>query len=136
MKRAAAEALAALAKEDVPDSVAKAYDSTGFHFGRDYLIPKPFDYRVLLRVPIAVAKAAEKTGVARKPIADYAAYEHQLERLLSRRREVMQTVISKAKRDPKRIVFPEGEHPKIVRAAKMLAEEGIAKPILLARKDR
>jgi len=136
MKRAASEALAALAKEDVPDSVAKAYGVEGFHFGREYLIPKPFDYRVLLRVPVAVARAAAESGVARKPITDYDAYQRSLESLLSRRREVMQTVIEKAKQNPKRVVFPEGEHPKIIRAAKILADEGIAKPILLARKEK
>ena len=136
MKRAASLALAQLAKEDVPDSVAKAYNVEGFHFGRGYLIPKPFDYRVLLRVPVAVAKAAAETGVAKKPIADYEAYERHLATLLSRSREVMQTVITKAKNAPKRIVFPEGEHAKIIRAAKILAEEGIATPILLARKDK
>jgi malate dehydrogenase (oxaloacetate-decarboxylating)(NADP+) len=136
MKRAASKALAELAKEDVPDSVAKAYGVEGFKFGRDYLIPKPFDYRVLLRVPVAVARAAAESGVAKKPIADYEAYERELGNRLSRSRGVMQGVLAKAKKNPKRIVFPEGEHPKILRAAKILAEEGIAIPILLGRQER
>ncbi len=133
MKRAASQALAALAKMDVPDSVSKAYGGQSFRFGRDYLIPKPFDHRVLLWVAPAVAEAAMRSGVARQPIADMAAYLRRLEAMLSRSREVMSTVIEKARRDPKRIVFPEGEHPKVLRAAKILAEEGICRPILLAR---
>ena len=133
MKRAASQALAALAKMDVPDSVSKAYGGQSFRFGREYLIPKPFDHRVLLWVAPAVAEAAMRSGVARRPITDMTAYLRRLEAMLSRSREVMSVVIQKAKSDPKRIVFPEGEHPKILRAAKILAEEGICRPILLAR---
>ena len=133
MKRAASQALAALAKMDVPDSVSKAYGGQSFRFGREYLIPKPFDYRVLLWVAPAVADAAMRSGVARAPIENMDAYLRRLEAMLSRSREIMSAVIEKARRDPKRIVFPEGEHPKILRAAKILAEEGICRPILLAR---
>ncbi|MFY9551389.1 MAG: NADP-dependent malic enzyme [Thermoanaerobaculia bacterium] len=133
MKRAASQALAALAKMDVPDSVSKAYGGQSFRFGREYLIPKPFDHRVLLWVAPAVADAAMRSGVARQPIADMGAYLRRLEAMLSRSREVMSAVVTKARREPKRIVFPEGEHPKILRAAKILAEEGICRPILLAR---
>jgi len=133
MKRAASQALAALAKMDVPDSVSKAYGGQSFRFGREYLIPKPFDPRVLLWVAPAVADAAMRSGVARHPITDMAAYLRRLEAMLSRSSEVMSVVLQKARRDPKRIVFPEGEHPKILRAAKILAEEGICRPILLAR---
>jgi malate dehydrogenase (oxaloacetate-decarboxylating)(NADP+) len=133
MKRAASQALAALARMDVPDSVSKAYGGQSFSFGREYLIPKPFDHRVLLWVAPAVAEAAMQSGVARKPIADMNAYLRRLEAMLSRSREVMSVVIEKARQDPKRIVFPEGEHPKILRAAKILAEEGICRPILIAR---
>src|SRR5262249_9645591 len=125
MKRAASQALAALAKMDVPDSVSKAYGGQSFRFGRESLIPKPFDHRVLLWVAPAVAEAAMKSGVARQPIADMGAYLRRLEAMLSRSREVMSVVIQKARRDPKRIVFPEGEHPKVLRAAKILVEEGI-----------
>src|SRR6476659_622845 len=135
MKRAASQALAALAKMDVPDSVSKAYGGQSFRFGREYLIPKPFDHRVLLWVAPAVAEAAMQSGVARQPIADMGAYLRRLEALLSRSREVMSVVVEKARRDPKRIVFPEGEHPKVLRAAKILAEEGICRPILLARES-
>jgi malate dehydrogenase (oxaloacetate-decarboxylating)(NADP+) len=133
MKKAASQALAALARMDVPDSVSKAYGGQEFRFGREYLIPKPFDFRVLLWVAPAVAEAAMTSGVARKPITDMAAYLRRLEAMLSRAREVMGVVIRKARQDPKRIVFPEGEHPKILRAAKILVEEGICRPILLAR---
>jgi malate dehydrogenase (oxaloacetate-decarboxylating)(NADP+) len=133
MKKAASQALAALAKMDVPDSVSKAYGGETFRFGREYLIPKPFDFRVLLWVAPAVAEAAKATGVAREPITDMGAYLRRLEAMLSRSREVMSVVIEKARRAPKRIVFPEGEHPKILRAAKILAEEGICRPVLLAR---
>ncbi len=133
MKMAASQALASLAKMDVPDSVSKAYGGQSFRFGREYLIPKPFDFRVLLWVAPAVAEAAVKSGVARKPITDMPGYLRNLEAMLSRSREIMGIVIEKARRDPRRIVFPEGDHPKILRAAKILAEEGICRPILLTR---
>ncbi len=133
MKMAASRALAALARMDVPDSVSKAYGGQTFRFGREYLIPKPFDFRVLLWVAPAVAEAAMASGVARQPIGDMAAYLRRLEAMLSRSREVMSVVIEKARQDPRRIVFAEGEHPKVLRAAKILAEEGICRPILLAR---
>jgi malate dehydrogenase (oxaloacetate-decarboxylating)(NADP+) len=135
MKLAAVEALAALAREDVPDGVLKAYGLEHLRFGREYLIPKPLDYRVLLRVPPAVARAAIASGVARVPIDDFDAYHRRLETLISRRLELMRGVIDRAKRAPKRIVFPEGEHEKILRAAKILVDEGIAHPILLARRE-
>jgi malate dehydrogenase (oxaloacetate-decarboxylating)(NADP+) len=135
MKLAAVRALAELAREDVPDAVLKAYGLEHLRFGRDYLIPKPLDYRVLLRVPPKVAEAAMESGVARVPIDDFDAYRRHLETLISRRLEVMHTLIDQAKRDPKRVVFPEGEHEKILRAAKILVDEGIAHPILLARRE-
>ncbi|MDP9120921.1 MAG: NADP-dependent malic enzyme [Acidobacteriota bacterium] len=135
MELAAVKALAELAREDVPDGVLKAYGLPGLRFGREYLIPKPIDYRVLLRVPPAVARAAIASGVARIPITDFAAYQRRLETLISRRLELMRGVIDRAKRDPKRVVFPEGEHDQVLRAAKLLVEEGIAHPILLARRE-
>jgi len=132
MKLAAAHALADLAREDVPDSVMRAYGGKPFKFGREYLIPKPFDYRVLLWEAPAVAEAAIKTGVARKPWSSKEDYIRELEGRLSRTRQVMHFVFDKAKTTPgKRIVFAEGTHPKIVRAAKILVEEGICKPVLL-----
>jgi malate dehydrogenase (oxaloacetate-decarboxylating)(NADP+) len=136
MKIAASHALATLAKEDVPDSVLRAYSQEKFSFGRDYLIPKPFDYRVLLWVPVAVARAAAETGVAQNPIADYDAYRRRLEHLLGRSRGLMHGIYDKAKQRPKRIVFPEGDQEKIVRAAKILIEEGMAFPTLLGKKSR
>ncbi|HYO15998.1 MAG TPA: NADP-dependent malic enzyme [Thermoanaerobaculia bacterium] len=135
MKLAAVHALAELAREDVPDGVLKAYGLESLRFGREYLIPKPLDYRVLLRVPPAVAKAAMESGVARIPIPDFAAYHRRLETLISRRLELMRGVLDAARRSPKRVVFPEGEHDKILRAAKILVDEGIAHPILLARRE-
>jgi len=131
MKLAAAKALANLAKEDVPDSVVRAYGGKPIRFGREYLIPKPFDYRVLLWEAPAVAEAAIKSGVARKPYASKEEYIRELENRLSRTRQVMHGVFDQAKLDPRRIVFPEGEAVKIVRAAKILAEEGICTPVLL-----
>ncbi|HEX9800782.1 MAG TPA: NADP-dependent malic enzyme [Thermoanaerobaculia bacterium] len=136
MKLAAARALAELAREDAPDSVLKAYGLQSLKFGRQCLIPKPFDYRVLLRVAPAVARAAVDSGVARLPLADGDAYLRRLEHLISRRMELMQELQDRAKRDPKRIVFPEGENDKILRAAKILVDQGIAHPILLARPER
>src|SRR5690606_26779435 len=115
MKLAATRALAALAREDVPDSVLKAYGLDSLRFGRDYLIPKPFDYRVLLEVAPAVARAAVDSGVARLPLGDPDAYRRQLENLVSRRLELMRVVVDRARRSPKRIVFPEGENEKILR---------------------
>ncbi|HSP13880.1 MAG TPA: NADP-dependent malic enzyme [Thermoanaerobaculia bacterium] len=135
MKMAASKALANLAKEDVPDSVLRAYGKDRFTFGREYLIPKPFDYRVLLTVPVAVARAAAESGVAQQPIADYEAYRQRLEAMLGRSRGLMHDIYSRARRKPKRIVFSEGEQEKIIRAAKILIEEGIAHPILLVRHE-
>ncbi|HWM92372.1 MAG TPA: NADP-dependent malic enzyme [Thermoanaerobaculia bacterium] len=135
MELAAVHALAELAREDVPDAVLKAYGLDSLRFGREYLIPKPFDYRVLLRVPPAVARAAMESGVAQVPIEDFEAYRRRLETLISHRLGLMRGVVDRAKRDPRKIVFPEGEHDKILRAAKILVDEGIAHPVLLARRE-
>ena len=131
MKMAACLALANLAKQDVPDAVRKAYGNIEISFGREYLIPKPFDPRVLLHVAPAVAKAAMDSGVARRPIENMEKYIEQLEALQGRSKEIMRTLINKAKAAPKRVVFPEGEEEKILRAAQVLVDEGIAMPILL-----
>lgn len=131
MKLAAVKALADLAKLDVPDSVRKAYAGEDIQFGREYIIPKPFDPRVLLHVAPAVAQAAMDSGVARKPIQDMAKYIESLEAMQGRSKQVMRTLINKAKAEPKRIVFPEGEEDKILRAAQILISEKIATPILL-----
>jgi malate dehydrogenase (oxaloacetate-decarboxylating)(NADP+) len=134
MKLAASQALAALAKEDVPDSVMRAYGVDSMRFGPSYIIPSPFDPRVLTWEAPAVAKAAMETGVARIQI-DLESYRDRLEARLGRGREVMRSVIVRAKRNPKRIVFPEGEEMKILRASQQLVDEEIAKPILLGRPD-
>lgn len=135
MKLAAVKALADLAKLDVPDSVRKAYAGEVIQFGREYIIPKPFDPRVLLHVAPAVAQAAMDTGVARRPIKDMQKYRESLEAMQGRSKEVMRTLINKAKANPKRIVFPEGEEDKILRAAQILVSEGIASPILLGNRE-
>lgn len=130
MKVAATNALANLAKEDVPDEVAKAYGVEHFKFGKEYLIPKPFDPRVLIWEASAVAKAAMETGVARHEL-DIDQYKEELEARLGRSREVMRVMLNKARKNPKRIVFPEGDHEKILRATQIIRDEQIATPILL-----
>ncbi len=131
MKLACVKALAELAKEEVPDSVRKAYGGAEMKFGREYIIPKPFDPRVLLHVAPAVAQAAMDSGVARRPIEDMQKYVEHLEALQGRSKEIMRSLINKAKANPKRVVFPEGDEEKVLRAAQTLVEEGIAKPILI-----
>jgi len=131
MKIAASYALAALAKEDVPDSVIRVYGGKRIEFGREYIIPKPFDPRVLLWVAPAVAKAAMDSSVAKNPIQDFEAYKDSLEARLGKSFEIMRFFIHKAQKANKRIVFPEGEESKILRAAQILTDENIAKPILL-----
>ncbi|HDR03729.1 MAG TPA: NADP-dependent malic enzyme [Candidatus Marinimicrobia bacterium] len=130
MKVAATMALANLAKEDVPEEVAKAYGVDKITFGKDYIIPKPFDYRVLIWEAAAVAEAAMKTGVARAPV-DLDQYKRQLEARLGRSRSLMRELWDRAKSDPKHIVYPEGANEKILRASQQIIAEGIAKPILL-----
>ena len=136
MKKAAVFALAQLAREECPDSVCRAYGNEKFSFGPRYIIPKPFDPRALLRVAPAVAKAAMESGVARQPIADMEKYVEHLEALQGKAKETMRLIINKAKVDPKRIVFPEGDNEKILRAAQILVEEEIAKPILIGNGDK
>jgi malate dehydrogenase (oxaloacetate-decarboxylating)(NADP+) len=130
MKLAATRALAALAKEDVPDSVCRAYGVERLRFGPDYIIPKPFDPRVLVWEASAVARAAMETGVAQEPL-DLVEYRERLEKLLGKAHEVMRSIIHKAQAKPKRVVFPEGDNDKVLRACHILVEEGIARPILL-----
>ncbi len=135
MKLAATRALAALAKEDVPDSVRSAYGVESMQFGREYIIPKPFDPRVLIWEASAVARAAMETGVAQQPV-EIEEYKEQLERRLGKAREVMRVMIQKARRQPMRLVFAEGEESKILRASHILLEEGVAKPILLGNPQK
>lgn len=130
MKVAAAKALAALAREDVPDSVSQSYNGENFVFGPDYFIPKPLDHRVLLWVAPAVAEAAMKSKVARHKI-DLQQYREGLAQTMDRSRHVMQIAVSKARQKLRDIVFVEGDHPRILKAAQHLYEEKIANPILI-----
>ncbi|HVA01475.1 MAG TPA: NADP-dependent malic enzyme [Terriglobia bacterium] len=134
MEIAATHALANLAKEDVPDAVLRAYGLHRLQFGPDYIIPKPFDPRVLIWESSAVAQAAIESGVARIEL-DMEEYREELSRRLGRTYEVMQSVRQRAKAAPKRIVFSEGEHEKILRASYQLNEEKIARPILIGRTE-
>jgi malate dehydrogenase (oxaloacetate-decarboxylating)(NADP+) len=135
MKLAATRALASLAKADVPDSVLRAYDVDRLEFGREYIIPKPFDPRVLIWEASAVAQAAMETGVARMPV-DLKQYREDLEKRLGKAHEVMRGMIHKAQRQPKRVVFTEGEEAKILRACQILLDEKIAMPILLGEEAK
>jgi malate dehydrogenase (oxaloacetate-decarboxylating)(NADP+) len=134
MKMAATRALALLAKQDVPDSVAALYGMRSVKFGRDYLIPFPFDPRVLLWVAPAVAWAAVATDVARDFI-DLDNYREQLEARLGRAKGIMRGLINRAVADPRTVVFPEGDDARIIRAAQICVDEGLAKPILLGHRD-
>ena len=136
MKIAAAQALAKLAQEDVPDEVAAAYQGSRPRFGRDYIIPVPFDPRLISTVPAAVAQAAVETGVARKPITDFVAYRAQL----SARRDpiagTLNRVMERVRRYPKRMVFAEGEEEQVMRAAVSYVNQGLGTAILVGREER
>jgi len=134
MKRAAAEALAELARQDVPDAVVKAYGDQPLQYGSDYVIPKPLDPRVLFEVAPAVAEAAMESGAARQEI-DVAAYRERLEARLGKSREMMRVVLNKAKSEPKRIALAEGTDEKMIRAAYQISEQGIGEPVLLGDGD-
>ncbi|WP_096390182.1 NADP-dependent malic enzyme [Halopenitus persicus] len=134
MKRAAAEALAELARQDVPDAVVKAYGDDPLQFGPEYLIPKPLDPRVLFEVAPAVAQAAMDSGAARTAV-DADEYRERLEARLGKSREMMRVVLNKAKSDPKRVALAEGTDEKMIRAAYQLTEQGIAEPVLLGDAD-
>ena len=133
MKMAAVLALAELPREDVPDAVIRAYGSQSIQFGPEYIIPKPLDPRVLLKVTPAVAQAAIDTGVARTRLSSRADYIQVLEARLGPEREIMRKIIVRAQRDPRTIVLPEGDHPVILRAAAHVVRERIARPLLLGK---
>jgi malate dehydrogenase (oxaloacetate-decarboxylating)(NADP+) len=135
MKIAAVHALADLARQEVPASVLKAYGVKQLRFGPEYILPKPFDPRLIEVVPAAVAKAAADTGVARKPIEDMPAYAASLAARIDDSRLVMRSITDKARQHPLRLVLPEGEDPTVIRAALIMAEMGIAKPLLIGRRD-
>ncbi len=136
MKLAAAQALAELAREDVPDEVAMAYPGPRPKYGPKYIIPVPFDPRLIQRVPAAVAQAAMDSGVAQKPIVDINEYMHQLAARLDSTTASMQGVIAKVQRNPKRIVFAEGEEQQVIRAAISFRNAGMGTPVLIGREDR
>ncbi len=131
MKLAASHALAELAKMPVPDEVNIAYQTTNLHFGRDYIIPKPFDHRLITHVAPAVAKAAMDTGVARRPITDWEAYREELGKRLGTSNPLIRQIKSRAKNNPKRVVFAEAENFKMLKAAEIVVNEGLAIPVLL-----
>ncbi|WP_422019261.1 NADP-dependent malic enzyme [Roseibium sp.] len=135
MKRAAVEAIAGLAQEEPSDVAARAYGGKTETFGPNYLIPSPFDQRLILRIAPAVAKAAMDTGVATRPIEDFDAYQDRLNRFVFRSGLIMKPIIQNAAKDPKKIIYAEGEDERVLRAAQVLIEDGIAKPVLVGRPD-
>ncbi|WP_335965579.1 NADP-dependent malic enzyme [Galbibacter sp. PAP.153] len=135
MKMAAVKALAELAKEAVPEQVNIAYGETKLNFGREYIIPKPFDPRLIAAVPPAVAKAAIESGVAKAPIEDWGKYEEELLQRLGNDNKLVRLLHSRAKTNPKKVVFAEADHLDILKAAQIVLEEGIAEPILLGHRE-
>ena len=136
MKIAAVRAIAELARKTVPEAVNMAYNLRNIKFGKDYIIPKPMDHRLMTNVSMAVAKAAIDSGVARKKITDWDAYAEELKRRLGTDDAIMRAITSKAKSDPKRVVFAEADNYKILKAAQIVKDENIAIPILLGNKEK
>jgi len=135
MKMAAVRALADLAKEPVPEQVNVAYGETKLQFGREYIIPKPFDPRLIAAVPPAVAKAAMESGVALAPITDWERYEDELLERMGNDHKMLKLLFDRARCNPKRVVFAEADHLDVIKAAQIVYEEGFAIPILLGRKE-
>tara|TARA_R110002124_G_scaffold17532_1_gene73013 strand:- start:35365 stop:37659 length:2295 start_codon:yes stop_codon:yes gene_type:complete len=135
MKMAAVNALAALAKEPVPEQVNIAYGETKLNFGKEYIIPKPFDPRLIATVPPAVAKAAMESGVATEEITDWEKYKDELYERMGSDNKIIRLLVNRAKTNPKKIVFAEADHLDVLKAAQIVYEEGIGIPILLGRKD-
>jgi malate dehydrogenase (oxaloacetate-decarboxylating)(NADP+) len=136
MKIAAAHAIADLAREHVPDEVVKAYGGRDLKFGKHYIIPTPFDARLIQVVPLAVAKAAVESGVARKPIKDWEAYRKQLQARRDPTVNSLGSIFDKLERNPKKVIFAEGEQPEIIRVAAMWRDSGYGKPILIGKEKR
>jgi malate dehydrogenase (oxaloacetate-decarboxylating)(NADP+) len=136
MKLAAAKALASLAKKPVPEIVNLAYNEKSMSFGRDYIIPKPIDPRLITCISMAVAKAAMDSGVATKPIVNWDEYENQLSKRLGLDNQVMKFILKRAKSNPKRIVFADAENLKVLKAVREVLDEGIAFPILLGNQNK
>ncbi len=135
MKLACVEALADLALAEPSDVVAAAYGDTPLTFGPDYLIPKPFDPRLILQLAPAVAKAAMESGVATRPIADFAAYRQRLSQFVFRSGLAMKPVFDRARSDPKRVVYAEGEDERVLRAVQQALDDRLAKPIIVGRRE-
>jgi len=135
MKVAAVEAIAALARAEASDVVANAYGGTLSGFGPDHIIPKPFDPRLILHIAPAVARAAMESGVARQPIADFEAYENELEKFVYRSGQLMRPVFDVARQSPKRVVYAEGEEERTLRAVQTVVDEGLAHPTLIGRRE-
>ncbi|MFZ5538668.1 MAG: NADP-dependent malic enzyme [Pseudomonadota bacterium] len=135
MKLATVRALADLTHAEIPDEVASAYGAEGLRFGPEYLIPKPFDPRLIERIAPAVAEAAMASGVATRPIADLDAYRARLRRFVYQSGSTMEPVFAAAKKSPKRLIYAEGEEERVLRAAQVVVDEGIARPILIGRPD-
>ncbi|MGY5355219.1 NADP-dependent malic enzyme [Wenyingzhuangia sp. IMCC45467] len=131
MKMAAVHALADLAKKNVPEQVNIVYGEKNLQYGREYIIPKPFDPRLIYELPPAIAKAAMDSGVAKKPIKDWDAYVHELMERSGSGSKFERMLVSRSQKDPKRVVFPEAEHMNVLKAAQIVSDEGIARPILL-----
>jgi len=136
MKMAAVKALAQLAKQPVPEQVNIAYKETKLNFGKDYIIPKPFDPRLIVKVPIAVAKAAIASGVAEEPIDNWQLYEAELAERLGGHQKILRMIHDRAKSAPKRIVFAEADHLDVIKAAQIIYDEKIGIPILLGNKEK
>lgn len=136
MKIACVEAIAALARAEPSDIVQRAYTGESLRFGRGYLLPKPFDPRLIAEVAPAVAKAAMDSGVATRPIDDFTEYRRELNRFIFRSGQTMEPIFASAKRDPKRVIFAEGEDERILQAVQIIADDGLAQPILVGRPDR
>ena len=136
MKLAAVKAIAELAKETIPEEVVEAYGEKSISFGKDQIIPKPLDPRLIYKVAPAVAKAAIKSKVARQPIEDWEKYEHQLKKRLGLDNKLLRDITLKAQNSPKKVVFTEGDNIKILKAAQIAYEEGVATPVLLGRKTK
>ncbi len=135
MKMACVEAIAALARKEAVAEVASVYSDEDLTFGPEYLIPKPFDPRLIVDLPIAVAKAAMDAGIATRPIEDFEAYEHKLQQYFFRSQLVMRPVYSRAKENPKRVVYCEGEEERVLQAAQIVIDENLARPTLIGRES-
>jgi malate dehydrogenase (oxaloacetate-decarboxylating)(NADP+) len=136
MKIACVEALADLALEETPDSVSTAYSGKTFRFGPDYLLPKPFDRRLISRIAVAVARAAMESGVAKRPIKDLAVYRHRLEAYSFRTSTIMRPIFDQARQHPRRIMFADGESSRVLQAVQVIVDENLCLPVLAGHRDR